>query len=303
MLTGITLCSGIGTVESRLKDIVNFVGFAESDDHIAAYHDMAHGVKRNYGNVMHITERLDVDYIHASPPCVVSSTANTRVTYADRCLETETGKAISDIIKRSKPAIFTLENVPAYRQTDAYMAIVEALQGYQKVVVVADAAALGACCTRECMFLLAALEDVTFPNREHNSSPYWPMATEYGEPTDKQVEAFLSTLAHKGWSKEGYYLFDPGGYGKSHNMPISPVGIGFTLVARRQRHYCYAKNTLYTWNHGTIRSYSSDNLKEYMGLGTMIVPQEARVARFLLGNGIHGLHTDHIIRPVIEGAL
>jgi DNA (cytosine-5)-methyltransferase 1 len=85
---------------------------------------------------------LQPDYLHASPMCSNFSAANDR---AEQKQDIEAAIAVARALSILQPGCFTLENVPAYENSESWYLIEAALkgEGYQIAAAVLDAADYG----------------------------------------------------------------------------------------------------------------------------------------------------------------
>lgn len=109
------------------------------------------------------------DWLHASPPCINASVANTKMGETD--LDMELAQAVCRAIVALKPDYFSLENVRGYATFKAYQAIKECLlaNGYTYIDGILNAADYGTPQTRIRLFLVAS----------RVSTPRLPLPTHY----------------------------------------------------------------------------------------------------------------------------
>jgi site-specific DNA-cytosine methylase len=163
--TGVTLFSGAGLFESGLADAVEFVHAVEYNEAIAAHYASVWGNHVQVADVSAVDYRpfAGVDLLHASPSCKKASVAN-----ADRGETPEdrsAGKATERAIVEIRPRCFTLENVIAYRDFDAYKGICRTLteQGYTWDAQVLNSADFSVPQTRRRLYLRAWLKRDNLP--------------------------------------------------------------------------------------------------------------------------------------------
>lgn len=160
-----TLFSGGGLVEVGLEGLIDPVFAVEYDPKIAAVYEAAHGAHVKAEDVRTVTlpRAGSIDALHASPVCKAFSVAKREV--GEKDLDIETARATARAIRRLRPKVFTLENVPGYRGSEALGLIEGALrdEGYTFDARVYDAADYGAATHRKRLLLRAVREGVLPP--------------------------------------------------------------------------------------------------------------------------------------------
>jgi DNA (cytosine-5)-methyltransferase 1 len=157
MTTGATLFTGGGGADLGMWAAgVNVVYGIEYDPEIAA-------VARDNGLPVDVGDILDVnphalpylDFIHASPPCPNFSVA--KVGAAETAHDLALARKVADIVLLTSPVFFTLENVPAYRDSQSFKHIVNRLErrGYMVAWELVNAASYGVPQTRRRLWLRA----------------------------------------------------------------------------------------------------------------------------------------------------
>ena len=161
-----TMFSGGGLVEAGLRKYIDPVFAVEANPEIGAAYKAAHGDHVRIDDVRNVDlgEAGDVDYLHASPVCKNFSAAKAVTESGEQPLDLETARATADAIRRTRPAVFTLENVRGYQGTEAMTLVEDALRegGYTFDANVYDAADYGAA-TRRKRLLLRAVKDGELP--------------------------------------------------------------------------------------------------------------------------------------------
>lgn len=174
-----TLFSGGGLIEVGLEGLIDPVFAVEVDPKIAAVYEAAHGphVEAEDVRSVRLPPRGSVEYLHASPVCKAFSVAKREV--GEKDLDIETARATASAIRRIRPKVFTLENVPGYRGSVALGLIEEALreEGYTFDARVYDAADYGAPTHRKRLLLRAvregALPPVPMPTHPKGRQADW----------------------------------------------------------------------------------------------------------------------------------
>ena len=159
-----TLFSGGGLVEVGLEGLIDPVFAVEVDPKIAAVYAAAHGPHVEAEDVRTVTLPVagTIDALHASPVCKAFSVAKREV--GEKGLDIETARATAKAIRRLRPKVFTLENVPGYTGSVALGLIEDTLEdeGYTFDTRVYDAADYGAATHRK-RLLLRAVRDGVLP--------------------------------------------------------------------------------------------------------------------------------------------
>lgn len=165
-MTGFTMFSGGGGVELGLSHIVHFVGGVEYDPAIAAHHTAALGTPVTVGDVREVDCRQwsGVDYLHSSPPCPRFSLANSKG--GETALDIALASSVCRAIDQTKCRIFTLENVPAYKDSKSLKIILSSLKGWGFRVAwgIYDAADFGVPQHRQRLLLRAWQDSAPLPD-------------------------------------------------------------------------------------------------------------------------------------------
>lgn len=161
---GVTLFSGGGVAETMLKDQVEFVGAVEYNKDIADHYRKAHGDHVINDDVQNVdfSQWEGADYLHASPVCKNFSAAKAQKGEVE--LDIKTAEATARAIEEIGPKVVTVENVPAYMDSDAMKVITDTLseQGYTYDVKVYDSADYGVPQSRK-RIILRAVKDAKLP--------------------------------------------------------------------------------------------------------------------------------------------
>ena len=202
-----TMFSGGGLVEAGLRKYIDPVFAVEANPEIGAAYKAAHGGHVRIDDVRNVDlgEAGDVDYLHASPVCKNFSAAKAVTESGEQPLDLETARATADAIRRTQPAVFTLENVRGYRGTKAMRLVEDALRegGYTFDANVYDAADYGAA-TRRKRLLLRAVKDGELPPAPaptHGPGRAQPYADWYGTVADL-VDDLPDATPVPGWARE-----------------------------------------------------------------------------------------------------
>jgi DNA (cytosine-5)-methyltransferase 1 len=185
-----TMFSGGGLVEVGLRGQVDPVFAVEANADIGAHYKAAHGGHVRIDDVRNVDigEAGDVDYLHASPVCKNFSAAKVVTEDGEQPLDLLTAQATADAIRKTKPRVFTLENVKGYQNSEAMRLVEDALreEGYTFDALVYDAADFGAPTSRK-RLLLRAVKGGTLPPPPvptHGSRGAQPHVDWYGTVAD-----------------------------------------------------------------------------------------------------------------------
>ena len=157
MITAATLFAGGEGVGIGMKAAgINHLWGIEYDDRIASV-ARDNGFHTIAANVLDIDPHTmePVDVLHASPPCIGASIANSE--QGERPEDIALGEKIASFIDILRPRIFTLENVTFYRTFEAFQSILDALSrsGYMYHFEHVNMADLGVPQTRRRLILRA----------------------------------------------------------------------------------------------------------------------------------------------------
>lgn len=125
-LPGGTVFSGGGLVEVGLKGLIKKMFAVEYNPSIAAVYKDNHGEKhvmkddlsdvRNFAKIAE-NYKGKLEYFHASPVCCNYS--NAKADAKEDGIDIETARAVAEILEKTTPSCFTLENVAKYRNSKA----------------------------------------------------------------------------------------------------------------------------------------------------------------------------------------
>lgn len=157
-MIGGTLFTGGGGADLGLQAAgVEVVYGIEYDPDIAAV-AQANGLPVTVGDIMAVNphDLPYLDVIHASPPCPNFSVAKAGATETPHDLAL--ARKVADIVLLTSPVFFTLENVPAYRDSQSFQHIVTRLarRGYMLAWSIVNAADYGVPQTRRRLWLRAS---------------------------------------------------------------------------------------------------------------------------------------------------
>lgn len=163
-MIGGTLFTGGGGADLGLQAAgVDVVYGIEYDPEIAAV-ALDNGLPVTVGDILDVNPHAlpYLDFIHASPPCPNFSIAKAGRGETEHDLAL--ARKVADIVLLTSPVFFTLENVPAYRDSQSFQHIVTRLarRGYMLAWSIVNAADYGVPQTRRRLWL-RAVRDALLP--------------------------------------------------------------------------------------------------------------------------------------------
>ena len=319
----VTSFSGAGTVEAALRGVQS-VGASEFKPEIIEQYNKAHGTNYSAQDVSEVDPAdiaaLNPQVYHASPVCKNFSKAK-RLAEADD-LDLKSAESVAAIITEAEPPVVTVENVPDYADTALFKLITDALDeaGYTWDVVIHDAADYGAAQTRKRMLLRAVRE---------GELPALPKKTAPGDWFETVKDLLEDAPDSKMVGKQGDLHWELERLGKMAekgqidlNKPI------ITMGGSTQKDRAWAKNaggvapTLKATDRevpriilpdgsgtlpdganpgGRIKKVTPRMMARLMGLpDSYPVPDAHKLAKTVLGNGVHGAVTRNLIQPLID---
>lgn len=188
MLSGGTYYTGGGGVEAALREFgIEPLFGIEYDADIAGV-ARANGIPARVADARAVDPETlpSVDWLHASPPCVRASSGSGGAWETEE--DTVLARAVMDYLVRHKPRWFSLENVTAYAEFQAFANLLALLhrEGYAFRWWSVDAADFGVPQNRRRLLLLARLGGL---------QPKAPLQTH----TDQLTPILEKRQPHVGW--------------------------------------------------------------------------------------------------------
>jgi len=178
-----TFFSGMGTVELGIGKLLGFdvKATAEIEQGIVDNYNLVHGAAEVPTDILKLKPQTLIDkgvqFIHMSPPCQAFSAARIKgkVTEEDFKLEMKIARKLARIITEVKPKNLTIENAPAYQDSEQYNVIRKALQkaGYYFEELTPNAADYGGNSTRHRLIVRASLTPLPEAPKEHRDGDWY----------------------------------------------------------------------------------------------------------------------------------
>jgi site-specific DNA-cytosine methylase len=297
--------SGTGTVEGALEGAQSVMA-VEYEPAIAAQFNEAHGTTFAARDVASVSPEevrdSGAELFHASPVCKNFSLANRNRQATD--LDLISAKAVARVIREATPPIVTIENVPQYAETELFKLITDALdeKGYNWRTVIMDAADLGAPQRRKRMIVQAVREGELPPlPRKRTPGDWYETLKDLipGAP-DSEIPAWekrrLKAMISRGMLDDTKPIITMGGsVGASVASAANAGGPSPTLKASNQVVRIILPN-------GQVKRVTPRMMARLMGLpDSFLVPENAKLATTVLGNGVQGEMTRQLIKPLLKG--
>ena len=303
--------SGTGTLEGAMGMRATSVSATEFMPAIMDAFNKAHGTNYTARSVHDVDpqEIIDAapDLFHASPVCVNLS----KIKRGAKPTEDDMASAVSvaRVIDEARPPVVTIENVPAYQNTEMLKKITDSLdaQGYKWQVDIIDPADYGGAQTRPRMILRAVREGEIPPMPEKTGPSDWYAAIE-----DLIDEAPDSPIGPNELKRIRSYIdqgkLDP-------NEHIITMGASATKDAPYAANAGGPSPTLVSSDHAVPRILLKDGrmkkvtprmMARLMGMPEgFSLPKPGKgggygPAKIVLGNGIHGDITRKFIEPLTQ---
>jgi len=307
--------AGGGTVSVALADKIDPQLAVEYSPEIAAVYNENSSTQALVESMENVDIKLfeGKEFAQFSPPCVASS-AITVGRSVDRETETRLGKRVGEIIRKARNPVVVIENVPAYRGTEAFKAITEALNetGYTWDAHTYKAEEYGSPSKRSRMIVRAVLDGnlPPKPTPTHSSKPTvnqkplvsWKSALG-GMMNELPVEkgpmpSFIArSLEAKGIDPKApgadYYI---GGSQLYKWVPISPETEPSTTILAS-----HAEVPRILTKDGTVLRVTPEALKRLMGFGDELrLPADKNLAKRIIGNGVPKQLTQAVVGPLLD---
>jgi DNA (cytosine-5)-methyltransferase 1 len=303
-----TLFSGGGTYEQALKGKVNPVAAVEYDPDIGGHYKSVHGDHIKIDDVRNVdfkNLRGEVDILHASPVCKNYSGA--KCGKGETPLDIMTAEATARALNDIEPRMFTLENVPQYQSKGkaALKIITDKLDelGYKWDITTYDAAEMGAPSRRDRIMLRASRETLPAPAPVVSKQSNWLDAVKDLLPTMKKSQ--LAPWQRKRLAAQGVDI---------ENLD-RPLIVGGGSGFKGQIPYAYADEPSFpikatarelggdriVMPDGTTYTLNSRAYARLLGLtDDYPLPNEKRLAKTIVGNGMAPAMTQHVVNPLLE---
>jgi len=302
-----SIFSGGGTAEHALEGMVRKAGAVEINPEIAQHYARVHGGPVTNADVRDIDfgpMAGEVDYLHASPSCTNYSSAGCRIeSPIDLMTADATARAIRDI----RPPLFTLENVPAYQDRQAFRKIADELneQGYNWDIVRHNAADLGAPSIRNRMMVRAMLGGELPPSQQ-----YFPKPGDWFPAIEDQIDLMrpselapwqIKRLAERGIDPANpkLPLLVGGGSGFKGDIPMAFAGRPGIMVLSSP-----VQVDRVIFPGGDVRALNGRSYARLLGLSDSYpLPDDPRLAKRIVGNGMAPAMTREVVGPLISEGL
>ncbi|MCP4638855.1 MAG: DNA cytosine methyltransferase [bacterium] len=300
-----TSFSGGGTLEAALEGVQS-VHAVEFEPDIIQHFNLAHGTDNQARSVLDVSpaevRASGADHYHASPVCKNFSKAK-RVQGAEP-LDRECAQAVADVVEQAAPPKVTVENVPAYADTALFKLITDSLDrgGYTWDVVIHDAADYGAPQHRKRMLLRASrVGPLPALPPKTGGGDWFPVVQDLIDDAPTEVlprweTARIAAMVARGKLDPSKPILTMGGSaGKSVAAAVNAGEPSLTLKATPKE----VPRILLP--DGTVKRVTPRMMARLMGLpDSYPVPDTHKLAKTVLGNGIHGEVTRQLIQPLID---
>jgi len=311
--------SGIRTLEAGLGGEHVTTHAAEIDSTITDAANVAHGTKFKPKDVHDVDpeDLAGADLYHASPVCKSLSGANV----TRQVSETDIGFAdkIASNIREAMPPSVSIENVPEFASKPELMnPIASALDeaGYTWDVQIHNAADYGGAMNRDRMVIRAVKDGELPPLPEQSEPGDWfevvsDLVDDAPDSTPRGKQAGKANREFSQIEEREKRFIDTGG--RSGLDPTKPI---ITMGHSRNPNYPYAANsggpapTLASspgavpriiMPDGRVKKVTGRMMARLMGLPDGFkVPDDWKLAKTTLGNGIHGETTRNFIEPLLK---
>ena len=306
-----TFFSGAGTMEAALPKSESVMAVEYSPTYMKAYND-AFGTKYEARDVTQINPQevkdANPDIFHASPVCKNFSKAKNINTVEKS--DMDSAESVARVIREAKPPVVTIENVPGYKDTVPFKAIIKALEdaGYTYDVGVYNAADFGGSQNRNRLFVRAVRDGKlpAVPSKKKQGD--WYKAVE--DLIDDAPDApFTSRTKDKNWEQERIDEMIADGR-LDASKPIITMGASAYKGEAAAANAGSPSPTLLSSSSqvpriimpdGRVKRVTPEMMKRLMDLPLSYpVPADAKVAKEVLGNGMDGAFTKALIEPLIQ---
>jgi len=306
-----TFFSGAGTMEAALPKSESVMAVEYSPTYMKAYND-AFGTKYEARDVTKIDPQevkdANPDIFHASPVCKNFSKAKNINTVEKS--DMDSAESVARVIREAQPPVVTIENVPGYKDTVPFNAIIKALEdaGYTYDVGVYNAADFGGSQNRNRLFVRAVKDGKlpAIPSKKKQGD--WYKAVE--DLIDDAPDApFTTRTKEKNWEQERIDEMIADGR-LDASKPIITMGASAYKGEAAATNAGNPSPTLLSSSaqvpriimpDGRIKRVTPEMMKRLMDLPLSYpVPADAKIAKEVLGNGMDGAFTKALIEPLIN---
>ena len=297
--------SGTGTLEVGLGSGAKSVHAVEYDPKIMEQFNKTHGTKYPTRDVsdVEIQEIINSkpDVFHSSPMCKNFSSAKT-LKGADES-DRLAAENIAKVINKAQPPVFTLENVPAYQNTALFGYITKALDnnGYKWDVNIINAADYGGNQHRKRLILRAIKNGNLPPLPDKTGSKDWYESIQdlIGQAENTAVPQWemerINSMIDRGILDPNKPIITMGGAGSGKSA--AAVNAGNPAPTLTSTPNSVPRIII---PDGTQKKVTPRMMSRLMGLpDNMSIPENFSDAKIVLGNGIHGVVSAQIIKPLI----
>jgi DNA (cytosine-5)-methyltransferase 1 len=296
--------SGTGTVEAALSNVKSTMA-VEYEPAIAEQFNKAHGTAFKARDVASVSpaevRESGAVLFHASPVCKNFSRANRDRSPND--LDLISARAVAAVIREASPPVVTVENVPDYAKTELFKLITDALdeKGYTWRKVIIDAADLGAPQHRKRLIVQAVRDGELPPLPAKKTQGDWYEAVRdlIDDAPASEIPPWerrrLDAMANRGMLDMARPIITMGGSVGASVAAASNAGKPSpTLKASNQVPRILLPN-------GTVKRVTPRMMARLMGLpDSFSVPENAKLATVVLGNGIQAEMTKQLIQPLLR---
>jgi DNA-cytosine methyltransferase len=306
-----TFFSGAGTMEAALPNSESVMAVEYSPTYMKAYND-AFGTKYEARDVTKIDPQevkdANPDIFHASPVCKNFSKAKNINTVEKS--DMDSAESVARVIREAQPPVVTIENVPGYKDTVPFNAIIKALEdaGYTYDVGVYNAADFGGSQNRNRLFVRAVKDGKlpAVPSKKKQGD--WYKAVE--DLIDDAPDApFTTRTKERNWEQERIDEMIADGR-LDASKPIITMGASAYKGEAAATNAGNPSPTLLSSSaqvpriimpDDRIKRVTPEMMKRLMDLPLSYpVPADAKVAKEVLGNGMDGAFTKALIEPLIK---
>jgi DNA-cytosine methyltransferase len=306
-----TMFSGAGTMEAALTGTESVMAVEYNPEYMKAYNE-AFGLdyKPKDVNTVSPQEVIDAkpDIFHASPVCKNFSAAKSKKTVEKT--DMDSANAVARVITEAKPPVVTIENVPQYEGTVPFQTIIDALEkaGYTFDVDVYNAADFGGVQNRKRLLIRAVKDGELPPVPQKQKQGDWYDAVK--DLIDAAPDApFKSRTGEENWEQQRVKEMVKQGKLDPTKPIITMGGSAFKGEASASNAGNPSPTLKSTSKEvpriimpdGRVKRVTPEMMKRIMGLpDSYALPENSKVAKEVLGNGIDGAFTKALIQPLVD---